>query len=118
MTIAPRFDQIVSDEEKKEKYSDTLERFMGSHAGVIDVFLCKVVEKLKGIEERNKLVESLANSGFNFAEGFDVEIDVINGEPQMRIKYSKPKDERGEAFEIDEVVPHEILEQMIEEGKK
>lgn len=118
LTIASRFDEIVSDEDKKEKYSDTLERFMGSHAGVIDVFLCKVVEKLKGVEERNKLVESLANSGFNFAEGFDIEIDVINGEPQMRIKYSKPKDERGEAYDIDEVVPREMLEEMIKEGKK
>ncbi|MFA6391721.1 MAG: hypothetical protein WCW66_03120 [Patescibacteria group bacterium] len=118
MTIASRFDQIVSDEDKKEKYSDTLERFMGSHAGVIDVFLCKVVEKLKGVEVRNKLVQALNNNGFNFAEGFDIEIDVINGETQMRIKYSKPEDERGEAFEIDEMIPREMLEEMMEAGGK
>jgi len=118
LTISPRFDEIVSNDEKRQYYSDTLERFMGSHAGVLDVFLCKLVEKLKGVEERNRLMESLDNNSFNFAEGFDIEIDMVGGEPQMRIRYSKLKDERGEAFEIDEVIPHEMLEEIIKEGKK
>ncbi len=118
LTIAPRFDQIVSDEEKKEHYSDTLERIMGSHAGVLDVFLCKVVEKIRGAEERDKLMAALGNNIFNFAEGFDVEIDMINGEPQMRLRYSKPKDERGEAYEFDEIIPKNILEEMIADGEK
>lgn len=114
--IAPRFDKIVSDSGKKDYYSDTLERFMGSHAGALDVFLCKVVEKVKGVDERNKLVAALGNDAFDFAESFDVEIDMIDGQPQLRIRYQKEKDNRGDAFVFDEAIPYEIIQKIIEEG--
>lgn len=58
-------------------------------------------------------VSSLTNQGFGFAEGFDVEIDTIDGNNQkIHISFKKEKD--GETiFEYDEVVPREIIDSLI-----
>lgn len=118
-SIAPKFNEIISDEEKKKRYGDILERFMGSHAGVIDAFLCKIVEKIKGIGERNKLVKVLGDSGFDPAEGFDIEIDALAGqeEPVIRIKYNKEGKEGREGFSFNEILSPKLLQELINEGK-
>ena len=115
--IAPRFDAIVSDEEKMKQYGDTLERMMGSHAGAIDYFLCKLVEVMRGKGERDRLISMCDEMGFDVAEGFDVEIDMVNGEPQMRVKYEKKSKDGEEDFVFNENIPPEVLEQIIAEGE-
>ena len=40
--------------------------FMGNHEVMSESFLAKVIEKTKGIDERNKFIESLKNVGFSF----------------------------------------------------
>jgi len=109
--IAPRFNELVQDKDKK--YKDTMKRFLGSHQGVLESFLAKIIEKTKGVEERDKFVEVLNNQGFDYAEGF--EIDIKNkelGEPTVHLSYKKEKE--GETiFEFDEDLPKEILDSLV-----
>jgi len=109
--IAPRWDRLVEDTEKG--YDSTLKRFLGSHQGIIEPFLLKVVEKTKGIAERDNLVAALDNMGFDFVDGFDVKIETTNeGKQRIRILYKREKDGKI-LFEYDETVPREIIEEMI-----
>ncbi len=116
-TIAPRFNELVQD--KNKNYEDTMKRFLGSHQGVLESFLAKLIEKTKGIEERDKFVKILNNQGFDYAEGFDIDIKNKElGEPTVHISYKKEKD--GEIiFEFDEDLPKEIIDRLIlPESKK
>ena len=109
--IAPRFNELVQDKDKK--YKDTMKRFLGSHQGVLESFLAKIIEKTKGVEERDKFVQVLNNQGFDYAEGF--EIDIKNkelGEPTVHLSYKKEKE--GETiFEFDKDLPKEIIDSLV-----
>ncbi|MBI3685440.1 N-formylglutamate amidohydrolase [Candidatus Azambacteria bacterium] len=113
--IAKRWDKLVQDEQKE--YSDTLERFFGTHQGVNESFLAKVIEKTKGAEERDKFVQALSNQGFDYTEGF--EVDILNknsDEFAIRIRYKKEvEDGDGKrlVFEFNEEIPHEVIKDII-----
>lgn len=111
LTIAKRWDELVQDE--KKDYEDTLKRFMGTHQGVAESFLAKIIEKTKGKSERDLFVSILNNQGFDYAEGFDVKIETIDGnDQQVRISFKKEKD--GEVvFAYNEIVSKEILDSLI-----
>ncbi|MDE1988521.1 MAG: hypothetical protein KGI39_02365, partial [Patescibacteria group bacterium] len=110
--IAPRFNELVQDDDKK--YEDTMKRFFASHQGVLESFLAKVIEKIKGIEERDKFVQALNNQGFDYAEGFDVEIkNRESGDLAIHIFYKKEKN--GEIiFEFDKDIDEETLLEIID----
>lgn len=111
LTIAPRWNELVQDESKK--YKDTLKRFLCTHQGVAESFLMKIIEKTKGKAERDVLAAALNNQGFDYTEGFDVEIENnIEGKQEVRIIFKKEKDGKV-AFEYDEIVPIEIIENLI-----
>jgi broad specificity phosphatase PhoE len=115
--VADRWHELVNDE--KKQYEEMMERFLGSHGGVTESFLLKVVEKTKGVAERDKLLTVIGNQ-FDFLEGFDVE--VVKGakdeKPSVRVKYEKKDTKGGEPYKFDEVVPIEVIEEIIEEGKE
>ena len=67
-----RWDQLVNE---KTDYKPELERFFGTHQGIPESFLAKVIEKTKGIEERGVFLETMKKGGFDFVEGFDITID-------------------------------------------
>ena len=100
------------------KYQDPkLERFMGSHGGVTESFLLKVIEKMKGVEERDHLVALMPN-GFDYTEGFEMSISEKGGEPIVHLTYRKLNDNGPEKnFEFDEDVPANIIEEIAVEGK-
>lgn len=106
-----RWDDLVNDEEKN--YQPDLERIMGSHGGVTESFLAKVIELTEGPEERDKFVEAIDNQCFDFVEGFDM--DIINngeGEPEAKVAYKKEKD--GEViYEFEGEVSQDVLDQII-----
>jgi hypothetical protein len=112
--ILPRWNELVSDLNKK--YDPKLERFMGTHLGIGECFIAKIIEKTKGIEERDKFVEVLKNIGFNFVEGFDIEIIKKPNEqlPIIHLKYSKEKD-GIELFKFDENIEQNLLNEIINE---
>lgn len=113
--IAPRFNELVQNESKN--YEDTMKRFFGSHQGVLESFLAKLIEKTKGVEERDKFVQALNNQGFDYAEGFDIEIkNKESDEPSIHISYKKEKE--GETtFEYDEDIDKDMLSEIIEGDK-
>lgn len=115
--VSKNFSRLLDNEENREKYGQVLERFIGSHSGLIDLFLTRAVEKIKGQEERDKLIDVLGNQGFDFAEGFDVEIDDVKdkNQPTVRIRYEKKDKDGKELFKFDEEIPPEVMQEMIEQ---
>jgi len=116
--IAGKFDQLAQDPAKQ--YDKVMERFLGSHASIVDSFLCKAVEKIKGTRERDKLVAALGEGeGFKTAEGYEVSIDSLSGQdqPRVRLKFSRENDDPEKSYELDEEVPLEVLDDIIKEGK-
>jgi bisphosphoglycerate-dependent phosphoglycerate mutase len=112
LQIAPRWEQLSHD---SDKYTDTLQRYFGTHQGMAETFLAKVVEKTRGVEERDKLVTSLDNQGFDFVEGIKVEIQNHSGsEPTIHLSYRKEKD--GEVlFDFDEDINKDLLQEIVEQ---
>ncbi len=109
--VARRWDELVQEESKG--YEDTLKRFLGTHQGVTESFLAKIIEQTKGKVERDTFVSVLGNQGFDFAEGFDVKVETVNDKTQnIHISFKKEKD--GQViFEYDEIVPREIIDGLI-----
>lgn len=113
--IAPHFNELVKDKDKN--YEDAMKRFLGSHQGVSESFLAKLIEKTKGKEERDKFVQVLNNQGFDYAEGFDVEIKNKElGEPTIHISYKKENEEKT-IFEYDEDIDKDVLLKIVEGDK-
>lgn len=116
VAVSGNWSKLVED----GKYTDPkLERFLGSHGGVTESFLLKVIEKMKGTAERDKLIGLIPN-GFDFTEGFEVacENSSPGAEPRLHITY-KRNDEKDPSknFEFDEYVPPEVINEIIEENK-
>lgn len=112
LNIAPRWDKLVNNSDSD--YSDTLERFFGSHQGLFESFLAKVLEKLKGVEERDRFVRALKGSGFDYSEGYNVEI-LNHGDagPTVRFSYRHENELDPEnSFFFDEEVPVELIREI------
>ncbi len=116
LKIAPQWQQLSKYQRPGQAmfYSDTLERYMGTHATVGESFLAKVIEATKGVAARNKFVAALGGKHFDVAEGFTVEIkNHSNTEPTLHIKYLRENKEQGqEPFVFDADVPLEIIHQI------
>jgi hypothetical protein len=116
--IAPRFDELVH--AKPNQYESTLNRFFATHQGISESFLAKVIEKVDGIENRNKFMESLGNQGFGFSEGFKVDIVTPNngGIPSLHIIFNKKSEGGSDDFNFDREVSFDIVGEIIREGTK
>ncbi|MFH1253255.1 MAG: hypothetical protein V1664_02895 [Candidatus Uhrbacteria bacterium] len=106
--ILPRWKQILEDDSTK-KYSDTLERFFGSHQGVTESFLAKVIEMTEGADRRDEFVAALGNQGFDYVEGFNVEIN--QNEPIIHLSYSRPQP-GGDSFVFNQALTRSQLESI------
>lgn len=115
-----RWDDIVKAEDTRKfpkGYAKELERFFGSHLGVTEAFLAKAVEKIKGVDERNKFIEALGNQGFKFVEGYKVDIINENKEVKVVVEYKKEDKDGNVVFEFSEEIPAKMIDEIIEEGK-
>lgn len=113
MEIAPRWDKLVHAE--GSSYSDTLERFLGSHQGSLEPFLAKVIELTEGKKKRDEFVDALGREGFNFTEGFEVDIVNHDGKPHIHVSFRKEIDSEH-VFEFEEDISDDILKQIVAEG--
>ncbi len=112
--IAPRFNTLVSSSERVT--SDTLHRFFGTHQGVAESFLAKVIEKMEGVDERDRFVAALGNQGFDFTEGFRLDVQTFaNGTNKLHLSFKKER-ESGESFIFDEDVPMGVIDEICAEG--
>lgn len=107
-------------ESKPEEYdSSTLERFMGTHRGLCESFIAKVIEKTLGKAERDKFVKALDYQCFSETEGFSVDIGKYNEEKIVFISFEKRSKMNGEViYSFEKTVPLNILQEIIEEGKR
>jgi hypothetical protein len=114
LSVSFQWDKLV----KAGKYEDVkLERFLGSHGGVTESFLLKVIEKTKGPHERNRLVQIMPNQ-FEYTEGFEVSINQEGPKQTLHIAFRKEnKDNPEQNFIFDEDVPLKILDEVINERK-
>jgi hypothetical protein len=108
---------LMNDPNKKYLPSEKLNRFMGTHAGVGESFLAKLIEKTKGERALDEFTELLNNNGFDFVEGFEISIKQTGTEKHLKVSYRKKK-ENGEEYIFEEEIPEELLNEIIEEGKK
>ena len=120
LKIAPRWNELAED--KSKKYGDTLERFMGTHQTIPESFLAKVIEKTEGKEEKDNFVKLLDNKGFDYVEGFDLEILNTKDGPKIKIHYENKKGlpapvGKEKPFTFDEYIKPELLDEIIKEGK-
>lgn len=79
--ILSRWQEVVK--ENPDKYNENfreLQRFLGSHQTVIESFLMKIIEKTEGRDAVLAFIDSLPDkNGFEFSEGYKVEIDSSTG---------------------------------------
>jgi len=113
--MASVWDRLVK--EKEKDYTDTLERVLSTHGAISESFLAEFIEKTQGKKERNAFVALFPNC-FDFAEGFEVNIETVPDEGVIiRLKVSVPM-EKGGTYELDEVVSKEILESILNNQPK
>lgn len=116
-TILPRWTELVT--ENPDKYTKLLERFMGTHQGVAESFLAKLMEAYSSDTElRDKFVASLDNKGFDFVEGFKIYLADTN-KPYPRImveyKHTDPKDP-SKNFEFSQEVNYGMINEILDGG--
>lgn len=112
--IAPRWDNIIH--EHQRDYSPELKRFLGTHQGVQESFLAKIIELMDGKEARDRFVRLLDNQGFDYNEGFDCEIIVDEGGKLLvRIKFNKMDKEENKLFVFDKPIPIELIENIAQQ---
>lgn len=114
-TILPRWTEIVSD--NPDKYTKLLERFMGTHQGVAECFLAKLMEVYSGDTElRDKFVASLNNKGFDFVEGLKIYLaDESKPYPTIIVEYkhTDPKDS-SKNFEFSKEVNYGMIDEILD----
>jgi hypothetical protein len=105
------FNRIASKTDKYEKYGNQMERYLGTHSGISEFFIAKIIEKTKGIEKRDEFVKEIG-SGFKETEGMTVEIVNQGKNQEMTVKYHV--NGKKEELKINE----DLLLAMIEERKE
>lgn len=108
LKVGERWNSIVKNGNYK---SNTLERFLGTHQGVLDSFLAKVIEKTKGKDELDKFLSAMNGAGFNLVEGFKVEIINQDNGQKVNINYKKEKNGQ-KVYEFYEQVPENIINEI------
>lgn len=114
LKIASQWEKLSKNERENQhgEYSDTLERYMGTHASVGESFLAKMIEVTKGVEARNQFVQALGGKNFDVAEGFTVEIrNHGEADPTVRISYKKEVP-NSQPYTFDEDVPLELIHKI------
>lgn len=114
--IAPKFDKIVQkNPEKYAQFNNQMERYMGTHQILPESLLAKVLEKIKGIESKDKFVKS-AGAGFEETQGIRVEINNTDKGVKTEIRY-KIRDQE-ESIEVPEEILDEIIKDRDDLNKK
>ncbi len=107
--IMPRWQEIVT--EHPDKYASAhneLQRFLGTHGGVQESLIMKVIDKLEGSSAVTEFIHSLPDkNGFGYSEGMTVTVEEGDKGPAIILKY---KDRSWE-------LTPELLDEIIEEGQ-
>lgn len=96
-----------------------LPRMMGSHQPILESFLIRVTEKLKGAEARDELVKHIGDAGFSPLEGYTVTVHppAEGGEPTIRLNYSKTDKFGNVLYSASHDIPRKVLEEIAAEKR-
>lgn len=106
VSIFPQWQQLTQEKpEKYSQYGNVLQRFMGSHGGVLESFLLKVIDKQEGREAAEEFINNLPDkNGFGYSEGYSAVIDEHEGNARITLFY------RDKSWTINREVLKEIKE--------
>ncbi len=107
VTVSGNWDRLVNEPTKPQE-SKILERFLGTHQGVTESFLAKIIERKNGVEARDKFVLALDNQGFDLVEGFDVSINTSGLEKKILLDFCKKTPDGNEFSFHGEITPEEL----------
>lgn len=110
--ISPRWNKLF--EEKSDTYKPTLERYLGTHQGMQESFLAKVIEKIEGIEARDTFIKTVGGQGFDFIEGFETEI-ITKPNKEVTIKLTYKKEDQNFSFERE--IPQYLIQSIVGEDR-
>ncbi len=104
--IEDRWESLQKD--KTKQYNPELERFLGTHQGIQECFLAKLIEITEGVDERERFIQSLySGNGFDYNEGIEVKIHKNeNGSKIVEIEY------KGEKYQISKSLSPEIISKI------
>lgn len=97
---------------QKDKEERIFERFLGTHQGLSESFLAKLIEVTDGIEARDIFVDEVGKEGFDYGEGFDVDIFQKDSKQVIQVIYTNKR--TGKEFEKE--ISTDILQQIINQG--
>lgn len=104
--VAARGAKILDQSANPVNEKNNFERILVTHATVQESFLLKVVERIKGIDERDELIKLIGENGFGYTEGFDVTLSKENDEERIRLTYKK-----GD-YIFNEVIPISLINEI------
>lgn len=87
LSVGAAFNRLVAKTNKYEEQNNQLERYMGTHGGVVDSFVSKILEVTKGTEERDKFLDAVGPGGFAETQGIRVEINNHGNEQSLTFHY-------------------------------
>lgn len=118
--IGNNFNKLVSkaNEKEREEYGNRLERYLGSHQGVLETFILKILEKTQGKEKRDEYIKAIGD-GFKETQGFRVEIVNVGDEQKILLTYETPDKSGNEDFKEETIeIDKNLIGEIIEERKK
>jgi len=115
MRAGNAFNKVV--QEKPDKYADSgnqMERYFGTHAGVTESFVMKVLEKVYGGDRVKEFIDKTRDpkgkdAGFDYQQGITLTI-INNGEGRSMVMAGLP--------DMDDVkITPEVLSEIIEDAE-
>ena len=84
--IMPTWERIYD----KKQFGDAneMQRFVGTHQGIPEIFLIKVIEKTEGKKAAEEFIEQLPDkNGGGFSEGISATIRMEQSKPEVALRY-------------------------------
>lgn len=111
--VGNNFSRLTQENPSKyQTFNNTLERYLGTHNGIGESFILKIVEKQQGAAAREELLQAIGEGGFGDTEGFALEI-VNQGEIQQLVVKLHTKNKDWSIF-----IDPRVLDEIIEERKR
>ena len=107
INILPRWQNIVSKaDDKFSEFNNQMERYFGSHQGVLESFLLKVIEKTDGKKAAKEFMAKLPDkNGFDLSEGFSIYISSEKDNLKVVFKH------KGQEWKVSPEVILDIIKE-------
>lgn len=121
LKIGENFNRVVSKKEDRSEYEElgnTMERYPGTHMGVSESFVAKVIEKKLGKEKKDEFLQEVGG-GFGETEG--IRVEIINKGQASKVYLYFEVGGQEDRVEIDDQLLQDVIsergefEKMVEE---